>query len=260
MSFASALYPGIVTHRRLRPRPHHLRYRVTPMLIELDELPLLGRALRLFAHNRRGIFSFRDADHGDGTGPLRGWVASRLAEAGIDIGGGSIALLCYPRMLGYAFNPLSVYFCRSPDGRLAALLYEVHNTMGERHTYVIPTDGKEPIRQTTAKKFYVSPFVPMDCTYQFRVSPPADDVVLSIAERDAEGPLLSAVFAGRRRALSDGTLLRTLLLYPLMTFKIIAGIHYEALKLWLKRTPVVPYRPARLARGVTIASRADAAE
>jgi DUF1365 family protein len=260
MSFASALYPGIVTHHRQRPRQHNLRYRVSPVLLDIDELPALGRQLKLFAHNRAGLFSFHDRDHGDGDGDIRAWAGARLAEAGIDIGGGQITLLCYPRMLGYVFNPLSVYFCRKPDGRLAAVLYEVHNTLGERHTYVLPVEGEGTIRQTIAKQFYVSPFIPMDCIYRFRLSPPGKSVALSIAESDAEGPLLSAVFAGSRRALTDGALLRTFLLFPLMTLKIIAGIHYEAVKLWLKRTPVFPYSRARQPHGVTIAAPPQPAE
>ena len=260
MKFASALYPGTVTHHRRRPRPHRLRYSVAPILLDLDELPTLDRSLRLFAHNRAGIFSFRDRDHGDGTGDIRTWVAARLAEVGLDCGGGKIALLCYPRMLGYAFNPLSVYFCHRTDGRLVALLYEVHNTLGERHTYVIPVIGEGTVRQTVAKRFYVSPFVPMDCLYRFKVSPPGESVVVSIAESDAEGLLLTAMFAGRQRALTDGALLRTLLQFPLMTVKVIVGIHWEALKLWFKKTPVVPYTRASQAHGVTLAVQVEPAE
>jgi len=253
MTTISALYPGIVSHHRLRPRTHRLRYRVAPMLLDLAELPKLARQLRLFAYNRPGIFSFRDRDHGDGKGDLRAWVEERLAEAGIATEGGSVALLCYPRMLGYAFNPLSVYFCSDPAGRLAALLYEVNNTLGERHTYVIPVAGPGAIRQAVSKRFYVSPFIPMDCTYRFKVTPPADGVAVSIAESDGKGLLLSATFAGRRKALTDGALFRILLAYPFMTLKVIAGIHYEALKLWLKGTPIAPYARAKHAHGVTIA-------
>lgn len=236
----SALYPGTVMHQRLRPRAHRLHYRVTPMLIDLDELPSLDRGLRLFAYNKAGVFSFHDSDHGAGAGCLRDWVLAKLSEAAIRDCEGRITLLSYPRMFGYVFNPLSVYFCHRADGHLAAILYEVNNMLGERHTYVIPTDGVAPIRQTAAKQFYVSPFVPMDCVYRFRVRAPDEKVVIAIAESDPEGPLLSAVFEGHRQPLSDWALARMLIAVPLMTLKIVAGIYYEALKLWLKGTPIAP--------------------
>lgn len=244
MSQEAALYPGTVMHQRLRPRPHRLQYRVAPMLVDLDELHSLDKRLRLFAHNRAGVFSFHDRDHGAGAGSLRDWVSARLSESGLTGTIGRITLLCYPRMLGYVFNPLSVYFCHRADGRLAAIVCEVNNMLGERHAYVLPADGEGPIRHTVPKQFYVSPFIPMECVYRFRILPPSGKVVIAIAESDAEGPLLSAVFDGRRRPLTDGALLRVLLTFPLMTVKVVAGIYYEALKLWLKRTPIAPYRPA----------------
>jgi len=138
----STLYVGSVMHRRLRPRRHRLRYRVFWMLLDLDEIERLPRVLRLFSHNRFNAVSFHDADHGDGSAtPLRAQVERHLAAAGIALGGGAIRLLCMPRILGYGFNPLSVYFCYQRSGLLAAILYEVHNTFGERHSYLIPTGG-----------------------------------------------------------------------------------------------------------------------
>lgn len=247
MSFRSALYAGSVIHERTRPRRHRLRYRVFSILFDLDELENLDRKLRLFGYNRRAVMSFFDSDHGDGgrTG-LRNWVEANLERAGIDIRGGDIRVLCYPRMFGFVFNPISVYFCRSADKRLAAILYEVSNTNAERHTYVIPTlpgEG-EVVRQACRKTFFVSPFIEMDCTYRFRIVAPDDKVVVAITEQDRDGTFLSAVFSGARRPLSDRTLAWALLTYPLMTLKVVAGIHLEALRLWMKGVPVVAWSPA----------------
>ena len=141
MSLRSTLYAGIVTHRRVRPRPHRLRYRVFWMLLDLDEIGQLPRRLRLFSHNRFNALSFFDTDHGDGSGrPLRDQVEGHLRAAGLATDGGAIRLFCMPRVFGYGFNPLSVYFCYQRDGSLAALLYEVHNTFRERHSYLIPVE------------------------------------------------------------------------------------------------------------------------
>lgn len=247
----SALYTGHVVHARHRPRQHKLRYRVFSMLLDLDEVDVLDDRLRLFAHNRFAIFSFRDADHGDGSRDgLRAWANAHLTSAGIDSVGTTVHILCYPRILGYVFNPLTVYFCHGADGSLKAILYEVGNTFGERHTYVMATSGQTgTVRQRCAKELYVSPFVPMDCAYDFRIDPPGDTVLVNINETDADGPLLFASFAGRRRPLSDRTLLAALFAYPLMTLKVTAGIHFEALRLWIKKVPVYRHSaaPSRIA-------------
>lgn len=254
MTLRSALYAGEVMHRRLRPKPHHLRYRVVAALIDLDELPALDARLRLFGHNRRALFSFHDRDHGDRSGaPLRGWVEARLAEAGIDSGGGAIRLLCYPRILGFAFNPLTVYFCHDQDGELVALLYEVSNTHGEKHTYVIPAaPAGGAVRQACDKRFFVSPFIAMDCRYRFRVLPPDEKTVIAISQGDAQGPLLAAVFSGQRQPMTDRRLAITFAGQPLMTFKVVAAIHWEALKLWWKGIPVFTHRKARRAVDATV--------
>lgn len=245
----SALYAGHVVHARLRPKRHKLSYRVFSLLLDLEEIGELSRRLRLFGHNRAAVFSFHDVDHGDGSGDLSGWVTAQLAAADVVLNEPKIAMLCYPRIFGYVFNPLTVWFCSDGD-RLRAILYEVHNTFHERRTYVIRVaPGAETIEQRCTKELYVSPFMPMECAYTFHIRPPDEKVVVSIDETDGEGLLLKASFAGSREPMSDATLLRALVAYPLMTLKVWGAIHWEALKLWRKGVPVFRHRaaPARVA-------------
>lgn len=242
----SQAYSGFVTHVRHRPKRHRLRYSVFFLLLDLDELPALDRKLSLFGYNRAATFSFHDADHGprDGT-PVRTWITARLGDAGIDLSDGRVRLLCLPRMLGYVFNPLSVYFCYERAGLLRAILYEVHNTFGESHTYIVPVSdhGRAVQSHSFDKEFYVSPFMPMDCTYDMSILPPGDSVSVTIAEEDADGALLAATFSGAKQALTDRFLTLALLRYPLMTLKVIGGIHWEAFRLWRKRTPLFGHPP-----------------
>ena len=250
----SALYLGEVVHQRLKPHRHRLAYRVFSLLVDLDELNVLDRQLWFFSHNRFNLFSFLDRDHGPGqTGPLRPWVEHHLAAAGITLDGGPIRMLCYPRLLGYVFNPLTVYFCQHRGGALAAILYEVNNTFGGRHTYVIPAaqDRAGHVTQECGKVFYVSPFNSVAGRYRFRVDPPEQHVSVVINYCDAEGPLLYAAFKGRRAALSDRALLAVFVRYPLMTLKVIAGIHWEAFRLWRKGLRLVD-RPEPPCEAVTI--------
>lgn len=248
----SGLYAGRVVHARLRPTRHRLSYRVFSLLLDLDELDTLSRRLKIFGHNRAAIFSFHDKDHGDGGPDLRGWIAAQLGAAGAALAAPRIEILCYPRILGYVFNPLTVYFCRDGD-ELRAILYEVHNTFGERRTYVIRVaPGANAVEQSCAKELYVSPFMPMACIYHFHIEPPAKKVLISIAEDDAEGLLLKASFSGMRRELTDATLLRALFAYPLMTLKVTAAIHWEALKLWLKGVRYIARKPAAARVATTI--------
>ena len=252
----SALYAGTVMHRRWKPKRHQLRYGVFALLADLDELPHLK--LRLFSHNRFNLFSLLDRDFGAGDGTaLKPWVEARLAEAGLESGGIQVSLLCYPRILGYAFNPLSVFYCRrARDEALIAILYEVHNTFGERHCYLIPVESPgTTVQQECAKAFYVSPFIGMQATYRFQVLPPTEKLAIVINESDAEGPLLDASFVARRLPLGDGKLLSLLVRHPLMGLKVIGGIHWEALRLWLKGIKLTN-RPAPPVPLVTIVQRA----
>lgn len=238
----SGLYDGLVVHERLRPRRHRLRYRVFSLLIDLDELELLTKRLKLLGINGPGVLSFHEKDHGDG-GDLRAWVNAQLATAGI-AADGRIEMLTYPRMFGYVFNPLTTYYCHGRDGVLKAILYEVSNTFGGRHAYVLPArDDSETVRHACDKQMYVSPFMPMECRYNFVMRRPGDRVQVLINEDDTNGRLLTASFSGKRVELSDGALFKALLSHPLMTLKIVAGIHVEALKLFLKGVPYVPRQP-----------------
>ena len=257
----SALYTGLVHHRRFGATSHALRYRMTMALLDLDELDELHRTLRLFSRNATNLFAFRDRDHLPKDAPvgatLRGMVEAHLAEAGIDLAGGTIALLSLPRILGYAFNPLSVYFCHRRDGTPAAILYEVKNTFRQRHTYVIPVDPAQAqggvVQQGCDKVFYVSPFLDMDMRYAFRIEPPGERVAVAVDGLREGQRIIAASFAGTRRELSDATLLRSFLAHPLLSFAVVAGIHIEALKLWLKGTgvrarPAPPETPATIVR------------
>lgn len=249
---ASALYVGEVVHQRSRTFDHRLRYRVWMVLVDLDALDGLQSRLRLLGRGRFGLITLRATDHGDRSDrPLRAQVEGHLAEAGIDIAGGPIRLLTMPRILGYGFNPISVFFCHRPDGALAALLYEVTNTFHERHSYLVavpspspPGGGRAPeavegagpalIRQTVDKQLFVSPFMDRDLTYDFTVRPPGEAVSVVVAVRRGETPILTASFAGQRRPLTDGQLLRAFLTHPLLTWKVTWGIHWEAAKMMFK--------------------------
>ncbi len=238
----SALYLGTVVHTRLRPVRHRLRYRMLTLLLDLDEIPALAQRLRLFSVDRFNLFGFSERDHlAAGGEPLRRQVEAALAAAGIAPDGGPIRLLAMPRVLGSVFNPLSLFFCHGGDGALRAVLYEVNNTFGQRHSYLIPVDGPGlPIRQECAKDFYVSPFMDMALRYRFRLTPPAEKFGVAIEVRDDAGTVLTAGFAARRHALTDGALLRGFLRHPLLAAQVLGGIHWEAVKLWRKGMRVQP--------------------
>jgi uncharacterized protein len=235
----SALYRGSVMHARLSPARHRFRYRVFTLLIDLDELPGLTKRLRWLSHNRFNLMSLHDRDHGDaGTvDGLRAWAERTLCGAGISPPQGRIELLCFPRLLGYVFNPLSLWLCRDREDRLRAVIYEVHNTFGGRHAYALPVaagQDESAVAQRCGKDFHVSPFIPMDAQYSFRLKAPAEAFSLLIRERGAEGEILRATISGRRRPLTDSELLKAFAAYPLMTLKVIVAIHWHALRLWRK--------------------------
>nr|WP_294512238.1 DUF1365 family protein [uncultured Rhodopila sp.] len=249
----SALYAGTVMHQRYKPRRHALRYRLCWMLFDLDDLPT---RLRLFSHNRFNLISLDDRDHLDGSvGTLRGQVEAAMASAGLQPDGGPIRFLCMPRVLGHAFNPITVFFCYRRDGVLTAMLYEVHNTFGGRHSYLIPVvdPAAKTIRQGCDKAFYVSPFNGMAMKYAFRVLPPAEATAVVVHGDDAEGRVITASFVGRQTTLSDAALAGIVLRHGMLSLKVLGAIHWEAAKLWLKGLRVQP-RPAPPDNQVTVVS------
>lgn len=246
-----ALYQCRVFHARLRPFRHRFAYGVYSLLLDIDHLHALPRPL---AYNRPGLLSFHDKDHGRRDGSkLRPWVEAMLADKGVVLDGGAILLLCFPRVLGYGFNPLAIFYCYGPDDTLRAILYQVKNTFGDQHCYVIPLSGpltgEGDILQTHGKEFHVSPFFAINGGYRFRLSPPGDTLAIDIRYGDADGDLLIATQAGYRRALTTRTLWRAIAAHPLLTWKVISGIHWEAWRLWRKgarfhrrpEPPVVPF-------------------
>ena len=194
MNPGSALYIGSVMHRRFRPRGHRFRYRAFWLLLDLNELDVLSRMHWLLSHNRFNLLSLYETDHGNGSAtPLRDQVTRHLSEAGIALNGGTIRLLCMPRILGYSFNPISIYFCQRSDGSLAAMLYEVHNTFGERHSYLIPVDSDSgTIHQRCDKAFYVSPFLDMAMRYDFSLRAPGEQIAIAIRVSQSDRPVMTA--------------------------------------------------------------------
>lgn len=231
----SCLYRGHVMHHRLDPVGHRFRYDVVSLLIDLDELPDLG--LRLLSHNRRNLFSVHDSDLGDGGDP-RAWIEAELARHDIFIPGGAVRVHLFPRVFGLGFTPLSTWFCHAEDGTLSAVLYEVHNTFGERHAYLVRTDDdrRPTLRHSADKCFHVSPLIGLSGSYAFTLRPPGETFALGIRETDRTtgAPVLIASHMARRVALTDAALARAALAYPLLPLKILGGIHWEALRIWLK--------------------------
>jgi uncharacterized protein len=254
---ASGLYVGRVSHTRVKPRKHALAYRVFMLLVDLDELPALAR-LKTLGVGRFNLFGFDPRRFGDGSGTsLKAQVEATLAAAGI-AHGGPVRMLAMPQILGRAFNPLTVYFCHGADGALSAILYEVNNTFGERHSYLIPAPNAALVKQACAKQFYVSPFMDMDLSYAFRILRPEERVLVAVDTSDADGLVLAASFSGERRPLTDGQLLKAWLTHPWMTLGVVAAIHVEALKIWLKGEKV-RVRPPAPAQAVTVAPQAKLA-
>lgn len=242
---AAVLYSGEVMHQRMKPFGHRFQYRVFSLLVDLDRLGEANRLSALFSVNARNLVAFHEKDHsGSNAVSLRGYADGLLADAGLSVPAARILLVCYPRILGYVFNPISVYYAYDAEARLVAMIYEVRNTFGERHTYVCPvSDGEMSaggLRQSCDKLFHVSPFIPMQMRYHFRMLPPGAEIRWRILETDPEGPLLAATFTGRQESMATATLLSLTARIPFLTLKIVAGIHWEALKLWVKGAKYIP--------------------
>jgi DUF1365 family protein len=241
-------------HRRLFPVSYRFVYRVFSLLLDIDRLPGTAARLRLFSHNRFNLMSLHDRDHGprDGT-PLRPWIERQLRGHGIDLQGGPVLLLCFPRILGYAFNPLSLWYCHHRDGTLRAVLCEVRNTFGEMHGYLLHDDGAAmgwPVRAGRRKVFHVSPFISMHARYEFLLTCPGDRLGVCVHEYQDDRLLLVATQRAAGRPLTDAAIASALARYPLMTFEVMAMIHWQALKIWLKGATFYP-KPSPPEREVT---------
>ncbi len=237
---AAVFYRGWVMHARMKPFTHRFTYRVFSLFIDLDMLQEANTQSAIFSIGRFNLLSFYPSDHGDQDGSsLRAHAERLLTQAGLTSMPARIKLLCYPRLFGFVFNPLSIYYCLDDEDHVSALIYEVRNTFGDIHSYVIPVraqhvaHGRE-IRQECDKAFYVSPFLDMTMRYRFRLLPPDEHLRLRILERDPTGPILSANFSAERLPLTFWTSLVCFMAIPLLSFKVVLAIHWEALRLWLK--------------------------
>ena len=231
----SSIYNGTVIHKRFKPKIHFFKYRVFSLLIDLSELKILDQKISFFSYNSFNLISFFDKDHGDRDGSsLIEWVKKNLKENKIISENIKIKLLCYPRIFGYVFNPLSVFYVYDKNEELISILYEVKNTFGEQHTYIFKVENNNLLQHNCEKKFHVSPFIEMDCNYFFRILKPTEKISVIIDQYQSNEKILYASQDGIRRDFTSSELIRSYLKHPLMTFKIIIAIHFEAFKLWSK--------------------------
>ena len=230
----SCIYNGEVNHTRFKPVKHFLNYKTFSLFIDLDEIEQLDKSISIFSHNKFNIFSFYNKDHGDRDGScLKKWVIFNLKKYKIGGNISKIKILCYPRIFGYVFNPLSIFYCYENE-KLKSIFYEVKNTFNEQHTYIFKIKDGEEIKQKCKKKFYVSPFMDMETFYNFKLINPNQRLSVMIKQTDAEGTVLTATQTGDKKEFNFKQLLINFFRYPLMTLKIISSIHFEALLLWKK--------------------------
>jgi DUF1365 family protein len=242
MSSPHGIYLTRVMHRRLFPVDYRFEYRAFTLLLDVDALDRLPALLSV---GRFNLLRFEPRDHGPRDGSsLRGWAEGVLAEQGIALDGGRIRLLCYPRVLGYGFNPLSLWYCEHRDGTLRAVIAEVRNTFGEYHFYLLSEGGAPvewPLRARASKCFHVSPLMDMQGHYRFRLSEPTDALAVLIRQFDEHGRLkLVAAQTGHGEPLTDAAVRRALIRTPLLTLKVMLAIHWQALKIWLRGAPYFP--------------------
>lgn len=246
---AALFYTGEVMHRRLAPVSHAFRHGVFFMRLRVDAETLRWPAL--FSRNRWNLFSFHDADHGARDGmPLEPWIRALLARQGLECADGDVFLQTFPRVLGYVFNPVSLWLCHDRAGQLRAVLSEVSNTFGEHHNYLIAHPDCRPITAgdwlKARKVFHVSPFFDVEGHYRFRFAELDGHCCFRIDYHGKDGKLLTTAVSGRSAPLNSKSLARAFFGYPLMTLGVILRIHYQALRLWLKRAPFFskPFPPS----------------
>jgi len=232
----SAIYNGQVIHKRFKPKVHYFKYKVFSMLLDLSELEILDKKVNFFSFNKFNLISFYEKDHGERDGSsLKLWVQKNLEKNKIQDKDLKIKILCYPRIFGFVFNPLSVFYVYNLKDELISILYEVKNTFGEQHTYIFKVlKDSNLIQNNCSKKFHVSPFIEMNCNYFFRLLKPGNKISVIIDQYDSEDKILYASQDGIRSDFNTKQLIKSYLKHPIMTFKIIIAIHYEAFKLWVK--------------------------
>jgi DUF1365 family protein len=234
-ALGSCLYQGRVRHTRLEPFRHRFEYGLYYMLLDIDELERLSAQLGLFSLGHFNLYSFHASDHGLQTvAEIRPWVEGVLTQAGVRLEGGSIKLLALPRILGYVFNPLSVWYCYDEHSRMRAVIHEVRNTFGDRHIYVVPILERADLEHSFEKRMHVSPFNDMEQTYHFTINEPGERLAIAIEQSDAAGAMFRAGLQLTRIPLTDRNLLRMFVAHPLLTWHVIVGIHWQAFRLWLK--------------------------
>jgi hypothetical protein len=233
---SSALYTGTLVHARRTPAENVFRYRISFYVLDLGELDDLQRRLTLFSVNRPNVVSFYDCDHFDDDGrSVKEKALAFCAERGVEgLEGGRVLMLAQLRFLGYVFNPVSFYWCYRPDGELACMIAELNNTFGERLPELLRGGG---LRYEHDKRLHVSPFFGLDQRYRYAFSEPGESLYARVEVLEQGGKPLQAVLAGERQELTNRTLGSALLRFPAMPVQVIGLIHWQALKLWLKRVP-----------------------
>ena len=230
----SCIYNGIIKHQRFTPIKHSLNYNTFSLFVDLDEIESLTKNISIFSLNKFNIFSFYNVDHGARDGSLlKDWVLKNIKKFNISNNITKIKLLCYPRIFGYVFNPLSIFYCYE-NNDLRAIFYEVKNTFNEQHTYIFKVNDNKKIEQKCKKKFYVSPFMDMETYYNFKLLDPKEKLSIFIKQTDGQETVLTATQTGDKKEFSFRQLLINFFKYPFMTIKIISSIHYEAFFLWKK--------------------------
>jgi uncharacterized protein len=238
----SCLYECTVMHHRFAPKLHHFQHHIFMFYLDLDELELLSKKIFPFSYNRRNVYSFRDSDHEPaGENSLKNRIVAFLRKSGIEISPFSrVMLLTLPRILGYIFNPISIYFCFDEEGEPLASVAEVGNTFREKKLYLLKAGELSPegvFKKIVTKHFYVSPFSALDLSFDFKLKIPGEKLDIKADDREGEEKVLISTLTGERATFNNRNLLWFTLKYPFVTLKVIFLIHWHALLLWLKGVP-----------------------
>ena len=244
---------GKVVHKRLSPIRHKLAYSVFALMLDCDDFSNLSKKTNLLSYNKFNLFSIYDKDHGNGE-PIKDFLEEIKNNVITKKPVVCFSMIAYPRVFGYVFNPLSTYFIYNKHSELISIFYEVKNTFGEQHTYIFKAQDEKTVQNKCKKKFYVSPFIEMDCEYHFKTLNPREQLSVVINQNDKDGKLLFASQDGISKDFNNKNLILSYLTHPLMTFKIIGAIHYEAFKLWAKRIKLIS-KKIKLKNNITIESK-----